>query len=61
MMRPDVTVRAAAVSGAEAVAALLTELGHATAAADAHAFYPKCELPYTGRRFAAPLPRRQGA
>jgi GNAT superfamily N-acetyltransferase len=24
--------------------------------ADAHAFYPACGLPYTGRRFATPLP-----
>jgi GNAT superfamily N-acetyltransferase len=23
--------------------------------ADAHAFYPGCGLPYTGRRFAAPI------
>ncbi len=24
--------------------------------ADAHAFYPACGLPYTGRRFATPIP-----
>ena len=24
--------------------------------ADAHAFYPACGLPYTGRRFSAPIP-----
>ena len=38
--------------------------------ADAHAFYPACGMPYTGRRFAAPIvqtasdgptPRRGGA
>lgn len=29
--------------------------------ADAHAFYPRCGLPYTGRRFAAPLPRGERA
>jgi GNAT superfamily N-acetyltransferase len=23
---------------------------------DAHAFYPSCGMPYTGRRFAAPIP-----
>jgi GNAT superfamily N-acetyltransferase len=27
--------------------------------ADAHAFYPRCGLPYTGRRFAAPIARAQ--
>jgi GNAT superfamily N-acetyltransferase len=26
--------------------------------ADAHAFYPACGLPYTGRRFSAPVPAR---
>ena len=29
--------------------------------ADAHAFYPRCGLPYTGRRFSAPLERRPPA
>jgi GNAT superfamily N-acetyltransferase len=28
--------------------------------ADAHAFYPRCGLPYTGRRFAAPIARMTG-
>lgn len=29
--------------------------------AGAHAFYPRCGLPYTGRRFGAPLPRVERA
>jgi hypothetical protein len=48
---PDVVLRAAA--GSDAPAGLsVTSAEHR---ADAHAFYPRCGLPYTGRRFAAPI------
>jgi GNAT superfamily N-acetyltransferase len=46
----------AAKEWAEARGCVRLAVGSAERRADAHAFYPRCGMPYSGRRFATTLP-----
>jgi GNAT superfamily N-acetyltransferase len=48
----------AAKAWAEARGCVRLAVGSAEHRADAHAFYPRCGMPYSGRRFATALPAR---